>query len=149
MSSSSKLSEAGRRNLAEALDIQIRLLKDEMFKIDRQEEEYRLRKELVSLEGTSFNFQPLESDGRQSGSAVSSGLRDTLRSPEADHQAAAGASLSELENCLISVKEEEEEERTRGRMVGEDPATFEDELATLEGMDIAPDHKIDLGKVAR
>ena len=44
---------------------------------------------------------------------------------------------------------EEEEERTRGRMVGEDPATFEDELATLEGMDIAPDHKIDLGKVAR
>jgi hypothetical protein len=120
----------------EALDIQVKLLQDEISKIDRQEEEYQLRKQLTNPD-CSLAFRSPNVELRVP--AASSDLRGFFRDSEADRQAAE-AGLEDLEKCLRSMKEENEEE-------GESPSLAE-ELASLEGMEIASENKIDLGKVA-
>jgi len=135
--SSSSSTTKSRSSLSEALDIQVKLLQDEIFKIDRQEEEHRLRKELVLS-----HEQSLAEDGP--GGVGSCRLHDGPSGEEEPED-----SLAELEKCLNIVKEEEEADGLRRRREEEvGGVSFEEELGSLEGMDMTVENKIDLGKVA-
>jgi hypothetical protein len=117
-------------SLSEALVIQIKLLQDEMAKIDRQEEAHRLRQQLGS-----FTFPPLSAEEQ-----LDSCSRPHGRSPE--RHLAAEECLAELEMCLKSVKEEQE-----GRKEGEGMGGWQEE--TMGDLSMAAhDHKdkIHLGK---
>ncbi len=96
--------------LSEALVIQIKLLQDEMAKIDRQEEAHRLRQQLSSFT-SSLPFPPLSAEEQ-----LDSCSRPHGRSPE--RHLAAEECLAELEMCLKSVKEEQEGRKEGEGMVG-------------------------------
>jgi hypothetical protein len=127
----------------EALDIQIKLLQDEISKIDRQEEEYRRRKQLTSPD-CSLAFRSTDADMRVT--AEASDLRDFFLDSEADREtSAAEAGLQDLEKCLRNMKEEAE---IAGRRREGEETSLAEELASLEAMEITSENKIDLGKVA-